>query len=90
MATYQEQIEQILEQIRPRLAAHGGGVELVGFDEKEKVATLKMEGACVGCAMSSMTMKAGIAGLIRDSLPDVTIVDVSDHDSGTNPYYEKA
>ncbi|MBT4856831.1 NifU family protein [Candidatus Uhrbacteria bacterium] len=88
MASQKEEIEQILDEIRPQLARHQGGVELVSFDEKEKVVSLKMEGACVGCALSQMTMKAGIEGVIRGKFPDVTVVDVSDHSSGKNPFYE--
>lgn len=83
------QIEQILEEIRPKLARHGGDVELVHFDAYERVASLRMKGACVGCALSAMTMKAGIEGLIREKIPDVTVLDVSDHTSGENPFYEK-
>ena len=87
--TQKQLIEEVLESIQPRLAMHGGGVELVSFDEKDHVAELRMQGACVGCAMSQMTMRAGIEMLVREKVPGVTIVDVSDHEAGENPYYPK-
>ena len=89
MMTVAEEIEQILEQIRPHLARHGGDVELVHFDAYERVASLRMKGSCVGCALSQMTMKAGIEGAIREQLPDVTVAAVSDHAAGKDPYYER-
>jgi Fe-S cluster biogenesis protein NfuA len=82
-----EIIEEVLDFVRPRLARHGGGVDVVSFDPESCTLTLKMNGACVGCALSKMTMHAGIEGLMKEKIPNITIVDVSDHGAGTNPYY---
>ncbi|MCP4914263.1 MAG: NifU family protein [Oligoflexia bacterium] len=80
------QIEKVLdEQIRPALAAHGGNVELIDYDN-DKV-FLKLTGGCQGCSSSSATLKDGIERLLKQKFPDITeVVDMTDHDSGENPY----
>lgn len=80
------QIEKVLdEQIRPALAAHSGNVELVDYDN-DKV-FLKLTGGCQGCSSSSATLKDGIERLLKQKFPDITeVVDMTDHDSGENPY----
>jgi Fe/S biogenesis protein NfuA len=54
-------------------------------------AYLRLSGGCAGCGMAAVTLSQGIEVAIRESVPEiVTIVDVTDHASGTNPYYEAA
>lgn len=79
-------IEKILdEQVRPALKAHGGGVELVDVDN-DKV-FIKLFGGCQGCSASSATVKQGIETLLKKEFPDIQeVVDLTDHDSGDNPY----
>jgi len=55
-----ELVEQALEKIRPMLQQDGGNVELVGVDGT--VVKVRLQGACHGCPMSRMTLKAGIEG----------------------------
>jgi Fe-S cluster biogenesis protein NfuA len=66
-------IEEALDSVRPFLKMDGGNVELVQIDE-ENVVTLKLLGACSGCSMSHMTMKAGIEEAIKKVLPEVRSV----------------
>jgi Fe-S cluster biogenesis protein NfuA len=66
-----EQIEGALDVIRPALREDGGDVELVGFDEAEKVVQLRLVGACSSCPISTMTMKQGIERRIKQVLPEV-------------------
>lgn len=82
-----EQVEQLLrEQINPALAAHGGFAELKGVEDDKVYVT--MGGGCQGCAVSAMTLRDGIARSIKEAIPEVTeVIDVTDHDSGENPYY---
>lgn len=76
-------------QVNPGIAAHGGKAELVGVEGD--VVYLRLLGGCVGCGMAAVTLSQGIDVAIRQNVPDVSrIVDVTDHDSGTNPYYEAA
>lgn len=72
--------------INPAVAAHGGYVRLI--DVKESRVFLEMGGGCQGCGMANVTLRQGIETAILDQLPQVAdILDVTDHASGTNPYY---
>ena len=85
-----EQVAQILEQqINPAIAAHGGHAELVSVEDG--AAYLRLSGGCQGCGMASVTLTQGIEVAIREAVPEVTqVIDVTDHASGTNPYFEAA
>lgn len=74
------------DQIRPALAAHGGGAEIVDIDDNKIY--LRLSGGCQGCSASSATLKDGIERLIKGQFPHIKeVVDLTDHDSGTNPYF---
>lgn len=70
----QEQVEAVIEMIRPAIQADGGDVELVGIDPTSGVVTVRLTGACVGCLGSTVTMKAGIERIMKDRVPGVTAV----------------
>lgn len=73
-------------QINPAVAAHGGIVDLL--DVKDSKIYIQMGGGCQGCGMADVTLRQGIEQAIRQALPQVDqILDVTDHASGTNPYY---
>jgi Fe/S biogenesis protein NfuA len=77
------------ESINPSIAAHGGHAQLVAVEDD--AAYLRLGGGCVGCGMASVTLSQGIEVAIRDAVPEINrVVDVTDHASGTNPYYEAA
>ncbi|HEX8393834.1 MAG TPA: NifU family protein [Longimicrobium sp.] len=74
------------EMVNPRIASHGGAVELV--DVADDTIYVRMTGGCQGCAASAMTLRQGIERMVRDEIPEVReIVDLTDHDAGANPYY---
>jgi Fe/S biogenesis protein NfuA len=76
------------EQVNPAIASHGGRADLVALDEEKKVAYITMSGGCQGCAMSRLTLTQGIEASLREAIPELTaVVDVTDHDSGANPFY---
>jgi Fe/S biogenesis protein NfuA len=85
-----QRVLQVLEeQINPAIAAHGGSAELVAVEED--TAYVRLGGGCVGCGMASVTLGQGIEVAIVEAVPEVRqVVDVTDHASGTNPYYEAA
>jgi Fe-S cluster biogenesis protein NfuA len=66
-----EKIEKALDEVRPSLEADGGGVELVGFDEKTGVAQVRLLGMCSHCPMSQMTLKQGIEVEVKKQVPEV-------------------
>ncbi|MBI5370330.1 NifU family protein [Candidatus Uhrbacteria bacterium] len=81
MQTIEQQIEQVLEQIRPALRLDGGGIELVRFDEATGTVYVRMRGACVGCPMSEITLKMGVEAALQDVLPQVMQVIAEDPDA---------
>ncbi len=68
-----EQVEQVLEKIRPSLQADGGDVELV--DVEEGIVKVRLQGACAGCPMSQMTLKNGIERILKQEIPEVKSVE---------------
>jgi len=85
-----QKILEILEQdVNPQIAMHGGWADLVAFENG--TAYVRMSGGCQGCGLAKVTLSQGIAVAIQDAVPEVLeIVDVTDHASGSNPYYEPA
>ena len=85
-----DQIRQLLEaRINPAIASHGGWAELVEVDGDTVV--VRLGGGCQGCAMSKATVTAGIESTIKEHIPSIQrVVDVTDHESGENPYYAPA
>jgi Fe/S biogenesis protein NfuA len=85
-----QRILEVLEQeVNPQIAMHGGWADLVAYDSG--TAYVRMLGGCQGCGLASVTLTQGISVAIQDAVPEVTsIVDVTDHASGANPYYESA
>ncbi len=83
-----DQISQVLtEQVNPAIAAHGGGAELVSVDGT--IAYLRLYGGCQGCGLAQVTLKQGIERILLESIDELTqVVDVTDHASGDDPYYE--
>ncbi|MBA3654540.1 MAG: NifU family protein [Actinobacteria bacterium] len=77
------------EQINPAIASHGGRAELVAVDDD--TAYLRLSGGCQGCGMAAVTLSQGIEVAIKDNVPEISrVVDVTDHASGENPYFEAA
>ena len=73
-----EQVEAALNKIRPSLQADGGNVELVEVTE-DGIVKVKLMGACAGCPMSQMTLKAGIERLLKEEVPEVKeVVSIQD------------
>ena len=86
----EQRVMQVLDhQINPSIAAHGGVAELVAVEGG--TAYLRLGGGCQGCGMASVTLSQGIEHTIREAIPEITgVIDVTDHSSGQNPYYEAA
>ncbi|HEY7565512.1 MAG TPA: NifU family protein [Acidimicrobiia bacterium] len=85
-----DQVNQVLtEAVNPAIAAHGGRAELVSVDGT--IAYLRLGGGCQGCGMAQVTLKQGIERILMDSIPELTeVVDVTDHASGTDPYFQRS
>lgn len=75
-----EQVEEVIEIIRPAIQADGGDIVLLDIDEGTGVVTVQLQGACVSCPASTVTMKAGIERIMKDRVPGVTSVVQPDDD----------
>jgi Fe-S cluster biogenesis protein NfuA len=69
--TLKNKVEKSLETIRPTLQYDGGDIELVSVDEKNKVVTVKLQGACAGCMGAQMTLEHGVKAAIQKLAPEV-------------------
>ena len=65
-----EEIEAVLDEIRPALRFDGGDVELVDVQEDGTV-LVRLIGACSGCGMSVLTLKAGIERVLKQRFPQI-------------------
>jgi Fe-S cluster biogenesis protein NfuA/nitrite reductase/ring-hydroxylating ferredoxin subunit len=69
-------VVEALDQVRPYLGSHAGGVELLGVDPGAGVVRLRLEGSCDGCPSSTETVKLAIERAIEQAAPEVTAVEV--------------
>nr|CAD1825990.1 unnamed protein product [Ananas comosus var. bracteatus] len=69
----EENVEKVLDEVRPGLMADGGNVVLHEIDGL--VVVLKLQGACGSCPSSTMTLKMGIETRLRDKIPEIQAVE---------------
>lgn len=66
----EEQVRRTIdEKIRPGVQLDGGDIELVRIDGG--VVTIRLFGACDGCPMSPVTLRAGVERILRQEVPDI-------------------
>ncbi|ETN93795.1 Fe-S cluster biogenesis protein NfuA, 4Fe-4S-binding domain [Zhouia amylolytica] len=66
-------VEKALEEIRPFLKSDGGDISLISVDET--LVRVRLEGACVGCHVNQMTLKAGVETTIKKYVPQIEKVE---------------
>lgn len=69
-----EEVQKVLDTVRPALQADGGDVELVEVTE-DGIVRVKLTGACGHCPMSTMTLKMGIERALKEKVPGVKEVE---------------
>ncbi len=74
-ATLLDRIEHTIDELRPYIASHRGSVEVIDFDAADGRLLLRLGGTCQGCAASTITLKHGIERRLRESVPEVLIVE---------------
>ena len=72
VAVAHENVEKVLDELRPFLMADGGNVEVVELDGP--IVKVRLQGACGSCPSSTMTLKMGIERKMRESIPEVSEV----------------
>ena len=64
-----DNVETVLDEMRPYLMADGGNVELVEIDGP--IVKLRLQGACGSCPSSTMTLRMGIERRLREMIPEI-------------------
>ena len=73
LALTKENVETVLDEMRPYLMADGGNVRLVEIEGP--IVKLELQGACGSCPSSTMTLKMGIERRLREKIPEVVEVE---------------
>ena len=68
-----EEVQKVLNEIRPMLQRDGGDIELVDVKDDGKV-LVKLQGACSGCPGATMTLKLGVERILKEKVPGVSEV----------------
>jgi Fe-S cluster biogenesis protein NfuA len=69
----EQRVREALEGVAPHLAAHGGGVELLGIEDG--VARLVLRGHCDGCPSSAATLRLAVENAIRMAAPELQAIE---------------
>ena len=69
-----ERVEEVLNKVRPYLQMDGGDIQLVDISEDD-IVKVRLTGACHGCPMSQMTLRAGVERALMSELPEVKRVE---------------
>ena len=71
-----ENVNNVLDEIRPYVEMDGGYLEFVAIDylKDGPIVMVRLLGACAGCAMSAQTLTMGIEKLVKEKFPEVTAV----------------
>jgi len=75
--SFEDQVREVIESVRPALQGHGGDIELISTDDENNV-NVRLQGACQGCPGAKMTMKMGIERILREKVPQVKNVTAVD------------
>jgi Fe-S cluster biogenesis protein NfuA len=68
-----ENVETVLDEMRPYLMSDGGNVELVELDGP--IVKLRLQGACGSCPSSAMTLRMGIERRLKELIPEIVEIE---------------
>lgn len=63
-----EDVNRVIDEIRPILLADGGNIEVVSVSD-DGVVRVKLKGACVHCPSSTLTLKQGVEKILMEQTP---------------------
>ena len=82
-------IKTVLEEkVAQNVAAHNGAIGFIDFAADTGVGTLKLSGACSGCAMSQRTLKEGVERLLKHYVPEVNSIVGEDDEQAEKQGYK--
>ena len=73
MTVLEEKVNDAIAKLRPYLNNDGGDMELVKITD-ENIVHVKLLGACQGCSMSPMTIRAGLEETLKITAPEIVKV----------------
>lgn len=68
-----DNVENVLDELRPYLMSDGGNVELVEIEGP--IVRLRLQGACGSCPSSAMTLRMGIERKLKEEIPDIAEIE---------------
>ena len=68
-----DNVEKVLDEMRPYLMSDGGNVELVELDGP--IVKLRLQGACGSCPSSAMTLRMGIERRLKEMIPEIAEIE---------------
>lgn len=68
-----ENVETVLDEMRPYLMSDGGNVEVVELDGP--IVKLRLQGACGSCPSSAMTLRMGIERRLKELIPEIVEIE---------------
>jgi Fe-S cluster biogenesis protein NfuA len=71
--TTEKKVQKALAEIRPRIQADGGDIELVAVENG--AVKVRLQGACSGCPMATLTLKQGVERFIKQKVPEIQSVE---------------
>ena len=69
-----EQVESVLQRVRPYLQADGGDIELVELCGNSAI--VKLSGVCAACPSAHMTLHVGVETALRQAMPEFQVLRV--------------
>jgi Fe-S cluster biogenesis protein NfuA/nitrite reductase/ring-hydroxylating ferredoxin subunit len=69
-------IQHALDEVRPYLGSHAGGIDYLGIDD-DGVVHLRLQGSCDGCPGSTATVRLTVENAVLDAAPEAVAVDVA-------------
>tara|TARA_Y100000385_G_C12897700_1_gene552816 strand:+ start:410 stop:748 length:339 start_codon:yes stop_codon:yes gene_type:complete len=80
------EIKSLIEShVKPAVAGHDGNIEFVEYTNGHLL--LELQGACSGCAGSTMTLKMGVENMLKHFVPEVETVEAQNGFSDVDPFY---
>jgi Fe-S cluster biogenesis protein NfuA len=67
----ESRVLEVLEYVRPFLQEDGGDIEFVRWEEASGIVEVRLLGACTTCAMSALTLRAGVERALMHAIPEI-------------------
>lgn len=73
--TIEKRVQKAIDEIKPRIQADGGDIEVVSIEKG--IVKVRLSGACAGCPMSTLTLKQGVEAFVKSKVPEIVRVDAA-------------